>query len=290
MNLSNHTIHESFKPYNVHESFKPYNVHESFKPYNVHESFKPYKPYSRKQTTGLPAALCSTFALWFWDGKQLLHGLVNYLITALEIAVVSMRMGRLSWISMCNWWEKLEFGKLSVCWRQVQREAESVIKRIAAAMQVKVKLKTNSMEQRPSWEADSSSASQEIARILWKPKVHYRIHNSPPPLPNLSLIDTAHAPHPTFRRPILIFSSHLCLDLPTCLFPSGFLTKTLCAPLLSPMRTTCPAYLNLDLIARTIFYKGKLDNCRKREREEVAVPLRAVIRKNCQTFTVKEMT
>ena len=53
------------------------------------------------------------------------------------------------------------------------------------------------MQQRSSWEANESSASQEIPRKLRNPKVHYRNHNSQPPVP--IQIDPAHAPHTSFN-------------------------------------------------------------------------------------------
>ena len=95
------------------------------------------------------------------------------------------------------------------------------------------------MLQSPSREANRFATNQEIPRILWNPKVHYRIQKCHLSLSWASSIKSI-PPHPTSWRPILILSSYPCLGLPSGLFPPRFPTKTLYSPLPPPYALHVP--------------------------------------------------
>ena len=112
---------------------------------------------------------------------------------------------------------------------------------------------TYSKFQSPSWEANWFAASQEIPRISRNPKVHYRSHKRPPPVPILGQ-----------PNPVHITTSHLLEIRPNIIHPSTprsplwspslrFPRRDPIHPLYSPIRATCPAHLILlDFITRTI--------------------------------------
>jgi len=56
------------------------------------------------------------------------------------------------------------------------------------------------MEQSPSSEANSHSSGQEFPRLLWNPKIHYRVDKNLPLIPILSQIHPVDILPPYFPK------------------------------------------------------------------------------------------
>jgi hypothetical protein len=136
----------------------------------------------------------------------------------------------------------------------------------------------------------SRDSKQACPTISWNPKVHYRVHKSPP----LVQINPVHITPPISLRSVLILSTNLCLSLPHGLFSSDFPISVLHAFLFSPIRVTRPTHLILlDLVTMIILGEEyKLQSSSKHllnmNEEGSAKPTRWVsnsykrTRKNCE--------
>ena len=130
-------------------------------------------------------------------------------------------------------------------------------------------LLTHSTERSPSWEANRFSASQEIPHILWNPEGS---------LPHSQVPATCPYPEPARSSPYPtshLLKIHLNIILPSTpgspkwFFPSGFPTKPLYTPLISPIRATCPAHLiPLDCITRNLVHTSQKTSVVVEENEE----------------------
>jgi len=113
----------------------------------------------------------------------------------------------------------------------------------------------DSRNESPFWEASSRLCSQEIASFLWFPKVHSRVHESPPLVPILSKMNLVHILTPC------IFKIYFNIILPSMpglskdVLPPNSSTNTVYVLLFSPMRATHSTHSILLCLVTLIMFR-----------------------------------
>jgi hypothetical protein len=93
----------------------------------------------------------------------------------------------------------------------------------------------------PSWEAANCAATEELPSILWNPKVHHRVHKSPPLVPILNQMDPVHT-FPSYLSKIYFNIVHTyVLIFLVVSFLLAFPSISYMHSSSPPLRATCPA-------------------------------------------------
>jgi len=92
---------------------------------------------------------------------------------------------------MCIWRDVLiDHATVCVCVCVYMHESVCVYMRMCVCMSV-----CQFVDRGSSWKANISLASQEFPPILWKPEVHYRVHNSLPLFTIMSQMNPSKSSH-----------------------------------------------------------------------------------------------
>jgi hypothetical protein len=107
------------------------------------------------------------------------------------------------------------------------------VREIGEQLLLSVESLTNSEEQNHSWRASSRLASQEIPRLLWNLRLSAMFTRASTRFYPEWHESSQHSHTLISLRLVLLITSHLRQGLPSSLFSSTFLTKFLCAFLIS---------------------------------------------------------
>jgi hypothetical protein len=101
---------------------------------------------------------------------------------------------------------------------------------------------SNWMQHCPPWQTNGSAAGQQICRLWWNPKVHYRVRNRQSPVPTLCQTNPIHVPQSNLLGCSFQHYSRIYAYVFQVFFPFRFLHQSPLWILFLPMHATCPAH------------------------------------------------